>query len=38
MADRPLILALANPTPEITPEEAHAVRLMQFLRLAGGLS
>ena len=22
----PLILALANPTPEITPEEAHAVR------------
>ena len=26
MADRPLILALANPTPEITPEEAHAVR------------
>ncbi|MBN06691.1 MAG: NADP-dependent malic enzyme [Rhodospirillaceae bacterium] len=26
MADQPLILALANPTPEITPEEAHAVR------------
>ncbi len=26
MAARPLILALANPTPEITPEEVHAVR------------
>ncbi|HTS55256.1 MAG TPA: NADP-dependent malic enzyme, partial [Burkholderiales bacterium] len=26
MADRPLILALANPTPEIMPEEAKAVR------------
>jgi len=26
MAARPLILALANPTPEILPEEAHAVR------------
>ncbi|WP_459615253.1 NADP-dependent malic enzyme [Bordetella sp. 2513F-2] len=26
MASRPLILALANPTPEILPEEAHAVR------------
>ncbi|MFT0851614.1 NADP-dependent malic enzyme [Achromobacter sp. F4_2707] len=26
MAPRPLILALANPTPEILPEEAHAVR------------
>jgi malate dehydrogenase (oxaloacetate-decarboxylating)(NADP+) len=26
MADRPLILALANPNPEITPEEALAVR------------
>ena len=26
MADRPLILALANPTPEIMPEEARAVR------------
>jgi len=26
MADRPLILALANPNPEITPEEVHAVR------------
>ena len=26
MAQRPLILALANPTPEILPEEAHAVR------------
>jgi len=26
MTARPLILALANPTPEITPEEARAVR------------
>ncbi len=26
MAERPLILALANPTPEILPELAHAVR------------
>ncbi|ANY18102.1 NADP-dependent malic enzyme [Bordetella pseudohinzii] len=26
MAARPFILALANPTPEILPEEAHAVR------------
>jgi malate dehydrogenase (oxaloacetate-decarboxylating)(NADP+) len=26
MAERPLILALANPTPEILPEEARAVR------------
>ncbi|WP_142849727.1 NADP-dependent malic enzyme [Telmatospirillum sp. J64-1] len=26
MADKPLILALANPDPEITPEEAHAAR------------
>jgi len=26
MAERPLILALANPTPEITPEEVAAVR------------
>ncbi|NYT62323.1 NADP-dependent malic enzyme [Alcaligenaceae bacterium] len=26
MASRPLILALANPNPEILPEEAHAVR------------
>ena len=26
MADRPLIMALANPTPEIMPEEAIAVR------------
>ena len=26
MADKPVIFALANPTPEITPEEAHAVR------------
>ncbi|MDN0077744.1 NADP-dependent malic enzyme [Crenobacter sp. SG2303] len=26
MAPRPLILALANPTPEILPEVAHAVR------------
>ncbi|NYT38492.1 NADP-dependent malic enzyme [Allopusillimonas soli] len=26
MAARPLILALANPTPEILPEEAHKVR------------
>jgi malate dehydrogenase (oxaloacetate-decarboxylating)(NADP+) len=26
MADKPLILALANPNPEIAPEEVHAVR------------
>ncbi|SDG28883.1 MULTISPECIES: NADP-dependent malic enzyme [Thalassobaculum] len=26
MADRPIIMALANPTPEIMPEEAKAVR------------
>src|SRR6185503_17102508 len=26
MADKPLILALANPTPEIMPEEAKSVR------------
>ena len=26
MAARPLIMALANPTPEILPEEVHAVR------------
>ena len=26
MADKPLIFALANPTPEIMPEEARAVR------------
>ncbi len=26
MAERPLILALANPNPEILPEDAHAVR------------
>ena len=26
MADKPLIFALANPTPEILPEEAKAVR------------
>ncbi|MDH5339774.1 MAG: NADP-dependent malic enzyme [Rubrivivax sp.] len=26
MADRPIIFALANPTPEILPEEAQAVR------------
>ncbi len=26
MAERPLILALANPDPEITPEDAHAAR------------
>jgi malate dehydrogenase (oxaloacetate-decarboxylating)(NADP+) len=26
MAERPLIMALANPTPEIMPEEARAVR------------
>lgn len=26
MADKPFILALANPTPEITPEECKAVR------------
>src|SRR5690606_2023849 len=26
MADHPMVLALANPVPEILPEEAHAVR------------
>src|SRR5699024_7029998 len=26
MASQPIILALANPNPEILPEEAHAVR------------
>src|SRR5690606_22568312 len=26
MAPRPLILALANPTPELLPDDAHAVR------------
>ena len=26
MADRPIIMALANPTPEILPEEVYAVR------------
>ena len=26
MADKPIIMALANPTPEILPEEAHAAR------------
>jgi malate dehydrogenase (oxaloacetate-decarboxylating)(NADP+) len=26
MADKPIILALANPTPEILPEEVHSVR------------
>ena len=26
MAERPLIFALANPTPEISPEDVHAVR------------
>jgi len=26
MAERPIIFALANPSPEITPEEAHEVR------------
>ena len=26
MAERPLILALANPTPEIMPEEVRAIR------------
>jgi malate dehydrogenase (oxaloacetate-decarboxylating)(NADP+) len=26
MADKPLIMALANPTPEISPEEAYAAR------------
>ena len=26
MAERPMIFALANPTPEISPEEVHAVR------------
>ena len=27
MADDPVIFAMANPDPEITPEEAHAVRM-----------
>ncbi|MEP2892184.1 NADP-dependent malic enzyme [Tateyamaria sp.] len=27
MADNPVIFAMANPDPEITPEEAHAVRI-----------
>ena len=26
MADRPIIFAMANPDPEISPEEVHAVR------------
>ncbi len=26
MADRPIVFALANPNPEITPDRAHAVR------------
>lgn len=26
MADHPIIFAMANPTPEITPDDAHAVR------------
>src|SRR5262249_42393221 len=26
MADQPIIFAMANPDPEITPEEVHAVR------------
>jgi malate dehydrogenase (oxaloacetate-decarboxylating)(NADP+) len=26
MASRPIIFAMANPDPEITPEEVHAVR------------
>lgn len=26
MADKPIIMALANPSPEITPEEAHKAR------------
>jgi len=26
MADSPIIFAMANPTPEITPDDAHAVR------------
>jgi malate dehydrogenase (oxaloacetate-decarboxylating)(NADP+) len=26
MADRPMVAAMANPDPEITPEEVHAVR------------
>jgi malate dehydrogenase (oxaloacetate-decarboxylating)(NADP+) len=26
MADNPIIFAMANPDPEITPEEAHAIR------------
>ena len=28
MAERPLILALANPVPEIEPEDARAARPM----------
>jgi Malic enzyme len=35
MADRPIILALANPTPEILPEEARAVRPMPSSPRAG---
>jgi malate dehydrogenase (oxaloacetate-decarboxylating)(NADP+) len=31
MSERPLILALANPTPEILPEEARAVRPQAIL-------
>ncbi|MEM0948758.1 MAG: NADP-dependent malic enzyme [Pseudomonadota bacterium] len=27
MADNPVIFAMANPDPEITPEEAHAIRV-----------
>ena len=27
MADNPVIFAMANPDPEITPEEAHEVRV-----------
>lgn len=26
MAENPVIFAMANPDPEITPEEAHAIR------------
>ena len=26
MADEPIVFAMANPDPEITPEEVHAVR------------
>ena len=32
MADKPIIFALANPDPEITPEEARAVSPMRSSR------